>query len=226
MNSAVLSPAEFWFYRVYSELTLSLLHQVNNELTGVAFLTELIRDDVEAGTPPGDKFSDLQSSVEKVIRLTQQTIETHLPIPSDMGESASGLDDLVQEGIPLLRLVLPKTIAIHMEPPPSAPAKISIVQKEFELLLAAMGVLLAPRIPRAPGQLAITIESSPAAVLFRPNYPIVGSASEATFHLESSPAYLALAHRAVRLGAKIELCKNPAEACPGALRLVFETAAP
>ena len=226
MNSVVLSPEEFWFYRVHSEVTLSLLHQVNNELTGVSFLTELIRDDVEEGTPPGDKFNDLQSSVEKVIRLTQQTIDAHLPIPSDVGDGTNDLGELLQEGVSMLRLVLPKTIAIRIESPPARFSQISLAQKDFGLLLAAVGVLLSPRSPRSPGELALAIESSPAAIIFRPNYLIAGSAADAALPLESSPAYLALEHRANRLGGRLELSKNPAETTPGALRLVLGASTP
>ena len=227
MNSVALSPSEFWFYRVYSELTLSLLHQVNNELTGVSFLTELIQDDVEAGTPPGEKFSDLQSSVEKIIRLTQQTIEAHLPIPSDMSEPSTDLGVLIQDGVSMLRLVLPKTITIRIEPLPSCAPEIAIAQKDFGQLLAAIGLLLAPRSPRAPGELKIAFESSPCAAVFQPSYPLTSPQAEATSSQQSSPAFLALEHRVGRLGGKIELCNNPErEACAVELRLVLNEATP
>ena len=226
MHSADLPPPEFWFYRVYSELTLSLLHQVNNELTGVAFLSELIRDDVEAGTPPGDKFCDLQSSIEKVIRLTQQTIDAHLPIPLDVGESPNDLGDLLQEGLAMLRLVLPKTIAIRQETPPDCFPQIQITQKEFRLVLAAVGLLLGPRSPRTPGELVVTVETSPAAIVFHPNYPVPGLSADAPGPAGSSPAFLALEHRIARLGGRVELSKNPDKAIPEALRLVLETSNP
>ena len=226
MNSVDLSPPEFWFYRVYSELTLALLHQVNNELTGVAFLSELIRDDVETGTPPGDKFGDLQSSIEKVIRLTQQTIDAHLPVPSDLGESPNDLGELLKEGIPMLRLVLPKTIAIRLESNPASFPRISITQKDFCLLLAAVGLLLAPQSPRAQGELVISLESSPTSVTFRPNYEITGLQADATWRPESNPAFFALEYRVARLGGMIELFKTPTDARHGSFCLILDASAP
>jgi hypothetical protein len=221
MNSAALSPSEFWFYRVYSELTLSFLHQLNNELTGVVFLTELIQNDMESGTPAGDKFQDLHASIQKVIRLTQQTMDAHLPVPEDLDESPNDLGELLQEGIPMLGLVLPKTVAVRLDSPPARFPRISITQKDFRLVLAAVGLMLSPRSPRSHGELVITVDSSQAAVIFHPNYPVAGWAEGTAGHTESRCAFLALKHRLGRLGGRIELCQPASEACPGGLRLVL-----
>jgi hypothetical protein len=221
MNSAALSPSEFWFYRVYSELTLSFLHQLNNELTGVVFLTELIQNDMESGTPAGDKFQDLHASIAKVIRLTQQTMDAHLPVPEEVWESPHDLGELLQEGIPMLRLVLSKAVAVRMDSPPAHFPRISIIQKDFRLVLAAVGLMFSPRSPGSRGELVITVESSPAAIIFHPSYLVADWTEGAVGHPESRSAFLALEHRLGRLGGRIEPCQPSPESSPGGLRLVF-----
>ena len=222
MNSADLPPPEFWFYRVYSELTLALLHQVNNELTGVVFLTELIQEDMEAGASAGDKFRDLHASVGKVIRLTQQTMNAHLPLSEEAGEPLD-LAELLQDGIPMLRLVLPKTINARIDPPPAGFPRIPIGKKDFQLVLAAVGLLLSPGSSRSPGELVITVGSSPAVLLFHPDYAASCLAAEAA-QSESSPAFLALDHRLRHLGGGLEVFRNPAGA--DAIRLTLPTVTP
>ncbi len=223
MNSADLPPAEFWFYRVYSELTLSLLHQVNNELTGVVFLTEMIQSDVEEGTFPEDKFPNLHSSIQKVIHLIQQAVDVHLPVPERLEESAHDLSRLLEAESSILRLILPKTITIRRDGQPDGSRQVLISKKDFQLVLAAAGMMLSPRVTRGPGELIITLESSPAAVSFHPSYLAlgmpVGDESEG-----SSPPLLALEHRIGRLGGKVELCRN--SGTPGVLRIVPAQADP
>jgi hypothetical protein len=223
MNSADLPPPEFWFYRVYSELTLALLHQINNELTGVVFLTELIQEDVEASAPTGDKFRDLHASVGKVIRLTQQTRDALLPLPAETDEPLD-FAELLQDGIPMLRLVLPKTITVRIDPPPAYFPRIPIGKKDFQLVLAAVGLLLSPGSSRALGELVIAVESPPTALVFHPGYPVSFLATEAAPQPESSPAFLALDHRLRNLGGGLEVFQNPAGA--DALRLTLPPAPP
>jgi hypothetical protein len=223
MNSADLPPPEFWFYRVYSELTLALLHQVNNELTGVVFLTELIQEDMEAGAPAGDKFRDLHASVGKVIRLTQQTMDAHLPLPAEPGEPLD-FAELLQDGIPMLRLVLPKTITVRIDPAPACFPGIPIGKKDFQLVLAAVGLLLSPGSSRSPGELVIAVESTPAALVFHPGYPVPFLTAEATPRPEASPAFLAIDHRLRSLGGGLEVIRNPAG--PDVLRLTLPATTP
>jgi len=223
MHSIDLSPPEFWFYRVYSELTLSMLHQINNELTGVVFLSELIRDDLASGAPVGDKPDNLSASVENVLRLTKQMMHVHLPVPLEMDESPRDLCELMQEGIPMLRLVLPKAIAVIMEPPPACFPRVSVTPKEFHLVLAAVGMLLSPCSARSIGKLIITAEPGPPALVFYPDYPADEWTEEADSRLESSAAFLALNHRLKRLGGSAGVCRNPDEARRGGLRLLFAT---
>ena len=224
MNSADLPPPEFWFYRVYSELTLALLHQVNNELTGVVFLAELIQEDVEAGVPSGDKFQDLHASIGKVIRLTKQAMDAHLPLPAEPGKPHHDFDELLKDGIPMLRLVFPKTITVRVEPPPPCLRGILIEKKDFQMVLAAVGLLLSPGSSRSHGELVIVGESSPPALVFHPGFPAFGRSAEAANHRESSPAFLALDHRLRHLGGGLEFFRNPAG--HDALRLTLPTAPP
>ena len=223
MNSADLPPPEFWFYRVCSELTLALLHQLNNELTGVVFLTELIQEDMETGVPAGDKFCDLHVAVGKVIRLTQQTMEAHLPLSAE-ADGPLDFAELLQEGIPMLQLVLPKTITVRIDPPPACHPGIPIGKKDFQMVLAAVGLLLSPSSSRSHGELAIAVESAPAALVFRPGYPASFLAAEATPRPESSPAFLAIDHRLRSLGGGLDVYRNPAGPC--ALRLTLPAATP
>ncbi|MEI6034851.1 MAG: hypothetical protein WCS65_11305 [Verrucomicrobiae bacterium] len=244
MNSINLPPPEFWFYRVYSELTLSLLHQVNNELTGVAFLAELIEDDVEGGVPAGEKFQDLRASIEKVIQLTKQTMDVHMPIELELGGSSHNLGDLLDEGISMLRLVLPKTVAVRIKPPPLSLPRATITKKDFLQVLAALGMLLAPPSSRAPGELVIEIEPSTGALLFFPSYPIVGLAAAAASdpedgsptknHKSQAPhagpgvptpslcdLFLAANHRVGKFGGKIELFQSSDEPAREGLRMAL-----
>ncbi len=223
MHSIDLPHPEFWFYRVYSELTLSILHQVNNELTGVVFLSELIRDDLAAGEPVGDKPDELNSSVENVLRLTKQMMHVHLPVSLELEESPRDLCELMQEGIPMLRLVLPKAIAVSMEPPAACFPRVSVAPQEFHLVLAAVGMLLSPRSTRSAGKLVITSEPCPPALVFYPDYPADEWTEEVASRLESSAAFLALNHRLKRLGGSAGVCRNPSEARRGGLRLLFAT---
>lgn len=220
MNSADLPPPEFWFYRVCSELTLALLHQVNNELTGVVFLTELIQEDMEAQAPAGDKFRDLHAAIGKVIRLTQQAMDTHLPLSEESGEPRD-LGELLQEGIPMLRLVLPKTITVRIETPPARFPAIPISKKDFQMVLAAVGLLLSPGSSRSHGELVLTVESSPPALVFRPGYHAFVLSSEPAGQPESHLAFLALDHRLRHLGGRLGVLRNPAG--PDALSLSLAT---
>ena len=126
----------------------------------------------------------------------------------------------------MLRLVLPKSIAIRMAAPPSCFPRACVTQKDFRLVLAAIGLLLAPQSPRAQGELLITVESSPTAVIFHPNYPVNGLTPDATWRPESNPAFFALEYRVARLGGMIELFKTPTDARHGSFCLILDASAP
>jgi len=226
MHSVDLLPPEYWFYRVYSELTLSMLHQVNNELTGATFLSELIQEDLATGEPLGEKPNDLNSSIEKVIQLTKQIMYVHLPASQELEESPRDLYELLQEGLPMLRLVLPRVIAISLDPPIDFFPHVSIVPKEFHLILAAVGMLLSPRSMCSGRKLVITAESKPPVLTFYPDYPaddwMAGNAAE----LESSTAFLALTHRLKRLGGSAGVYRNPDDSDRCGLRLFFSSEPP
>ena len=212
MNMPELPAEEYWFYRVCSELTLAFLHQVNNELTGVIFTVE----DIESGEIQNDalreKFRSLHESVQKVVRLIQETVEINLQ-GGDMLPHSYHVKALLEEELPMLRLLLAKTVTINLQESSFAHLETTLPKKEFSLLLAAAGLLLQPVNVRTTGEFQLDIalsqvdsssDTSPILISLTPNYPLLVELLPSENHI----GFAALKHRLQRFGGNLEIAHS------------------
>lgn len=209
MNIPELPAEEYWFYRVCSELTLAFLHQVNNELTGVIFTVE----DLESGEIQDDalreKYHSLHESVQKVVHLIQETVEINLQ-GEDMLPHSYHVKDLLEEELPMLRLLLSKTVTINLQQGRVEHLETTLPKKEFSLLLAAAGLLFQPVNVRTTEEFQLDIalspvdscnDTSPILISFTPNYPLLIELLPSENHI----GFTALKHRLQRFGGNLEI---------------------
>lgn len=203
MITSPLPPQEYWFYRVFSELTLSILHKVNNELTGVVFQVENLQDLAESGEPIHDCASDLGTSLAQVLGLLRQSAALQRE-PEERPQGAIPLSSLLAMSAPVLRLVLPKSIHLVI-PSPSSDPWIYLTEEDFVILLAAAGMLLHPEGSHPLGEFQLLPSAGPG------EYATLHLAMEgpqfstATLLEPSSTPCLAFLHRLQRLGGQAEM---------------------
>lgn len=212
MNTPDLPQAEYWFYRVASELTIALLHQVNNELTGVIFTAEDIEQEVSESIDPKEKFSVLHGSVQKVIQLIQETVNVNVT-QQEMLPNPRFLPDLIRAEIPILRLLIPKSVGITFSEASGIQQDVLIPENELRILLAAVGLILRPAPSRSRNcEFSLRIETEPSsstdglvALRFTPDYLRRDSAAPtAEEEICKHPDLSALEHRLKRMGGTLD----------------------
>ena len=198
MITTALPPEEFWFYRVFSELTLSLLHKINNELTGVVFQVENLQELSQANAPISECAEDLGTSISHVLGLLRQSVALHRE-PEERPLGAVPLSSLLTTSLPVLRLVLPKSIHLVV-PAPSSDPWIYLAEEDFVVLLAATALLLHPPGSHPSGEFHIlpAFSRTGNATL---HVSMSGAGFSTTALLQSQPApWGSLLHRLQRLG--------------------------
>jgi hypothetical protein len=203
MITAPLPPEEYWLYRVFSELTLSLLHKVNNELTGVVFQVENLQELVEAGEPIEECSADLGLSLAEVLGLLRHSASLQRE-PEERPQGGVPFSSLLTLTAPVLRLILPKSLHLII-PSPSSDPWIYLTEEDFIILVAAIGLQLHPPGSHPCGEFNLR--------------PVTAGEGWASLHLSmqgdrfststllepSSAAWAAVSHRLHRLGCQAEL---------------------
>jgi two-component system C4-dicarboxylate transport sensor histidine kinase DctB len=95
-----------------SELTLSLLHKFNNVITGVVFLTEDGMNAAAAGEPMAERLEEIALTLRQSLDSIRQIERLNLNEEQD-DTSYYALESIVEDELPLLRMLLPKGTQVH-----------------------------------------------------------------------------------------------------------------
>lgn len=235
MITPPLPSEEFWFYRVSSELTLSLLHKINNELTGVVFQIENLQelaqspdcgDSSSLGQTLSESATSLSHSINSILSLLRQNVALQRA-PVENPVHTIPLQSLLASASPVLRLILPRTIQLHLEAPRHNPF-LCITEEDFCILLCAAALLLHPlgTHPSATISLSSPNAKPPTLLLSLQTPPPNGLTEEAAHPLtDSCPAWQAFLHRAVRLRVQARLSLPPAPSISLTFPVAPETSA-
>jgi hypothetical protein len=189
-----------------SDLTLGLLHQVNNVLTGIYFHVEECQEHAPSDEPAGAALEEIAEAVQNLHSLLARTIEVNLPRTED-DANYHDLEELVSSQLDLLRIVFPKTVSVDFQCA-SQPLHVHASEYEFRRILLSLAACLRDSMPAQNGQVAVELHllrgtdalSSPTGntvgVLLRCERP--GWAFPA-----SSPAFMDLCAEAAHQGWKI-----------------------
>lgn len=230
MITPPLPAEEFWFYRVSSELTLSLLHKINNELTGVIFQIENLQelaqtpdccDPASLSQTLSDSASSLSLSINSILSLLRQNVALQRA-PVENPAATIPLQSLLASASPVLRLILPRTIQLQLEAPRHNPS-VFLTEEDFCIILCAAALLLHPSGSHPSATISLSFpEANPPTLLLSLQAPAPNGLTEEAHPLTAcSPAWQSFGHRAARLRVKARLSLSPAPA----ISLIFPVAA-
>lgn len=222
-----LPSEEFWFYRVSAELTLALLHKINNELTGVVFQIESLQDlarQQAPEAPPGSSpaappelqaeleacAAALNHSVTSILGLLRQSVALQRA-PVELPLQSLPLQSLLSAAQPVLRLILPRTLQLTLQAPASNPA-IGMTEEDFTTLLCAAALLLHPAPSHPSGGITVSCACGPnAQVTLTLDTPPPNGLTPAEPHPldPAGAAWQSFLHRVARLGARVTLTLGP-----------------
>jgi len=100
--------------RLTSDLTLGLLHKLNNVMTSIYFTAEGCETEVESGHPVREMLSDLTRAVRDAQQLINQTSEVNLTLGDTVPEYHD-LNVLVRQELFLMKMLLPKNTVVEIE---------------------------------------------------------------------------------------------------------------
>lgn len=100
--------------RMTSELTLGLLHRLNNVMTSIYFTAEGCETEVEPDNPVREMLAELTRAVRDAQQLINQTSEVNLTLGS-IDPEYHDLNALVRKELFLVKMLLPKNAVVEIE---------------------------------------------------------------------------------------------------------------
>jgi signal transduction histidine kinase len=145
-----------------SELTLGLLHQVNNVLTGIYFNVEECQAQVDTQSPLGATLEEISDSVRNLHRLLDRTVEVNLPLTEEDDASYHDLGELVSRQLDLIRILFLKTASIALLPP-AEPVYVLANEQKFRRMLLQLVAALRDALPLPNARIVLELHARPAA---------------------------------------------------------------
>ncbi len=120
-----------------SELTLGLLHKLNNLMTGVYLNLESVEEVLDAAHPASSALRAVTDTIQKAQTLVRRTADVNLPPDGDKEYFEIGA--IIQEHWELLELVLPKGATAEFTRP-STPLYVQVSSEEFREALLQLAL--------------------------------------------------------------------------------------
>ncbi|MHA3774428.1 sensor histidine kinase [Verrucomicrobiota bacterium sgz303538] len=124
--------------RLVSDLTLGLLHKINNVMTSLYFTAEGCEAEIEEDHPVREMLVQLSSTVRNAQQLLNQTADVN----STLGSTDVGYHDLntlLSHELYLLKMLLPKAAVVDIETA-SEPVIVRISTAEFRRVLFSLAI--------------------------------------------------------------------------------------
>jgi hypothetical protein len=145
-----------------SDLTLGLLHQVNNVLTGIYFNVEECQSQIDPEHPLGLTLEEISESVRNLHRLIDRTVEVNLPLSVEDDANYHDLADLVSRQMDLIRIVFPKTVSIALLPP-NEPLHVLVSEQKCRRVLLMLAAALRAALPVPNARIMVELGARPPA---------------------------------------------------------------
>jgi signal transduction histidine kinase len=145
-----------------SNLTLGLLHQVNNVLTGIYFNIEECQAQVDPEDPLGATLEEIAESVTTLHRLLDRTVDVNLPLSVEDDANYHDFEELVSRQLDLVRIVFPKTVSFAMRPS-TEPLHVHASEQKFRRALLQLAAALREALPASNARVELELRACEAA---------------------------------------------------------------
>lgn len=136
-----------------SELTLGLLHKLNNVMTGIFFTVEACQMDLDPSHPVSEEIKSLAENAQKAQQLIERTTEVNL---SNDEVSYHELSELLNKQLDVFKIILPKTTQVQVIAPTET-MHVQLNDVDFRTILLSIARTLKPQ---------LTIKGRPLGTLF------------------------------------------------------------
>jgi len=218
------SPAQTFPFRqeLAPELTLGLLHKINNLLTRVHFQMEGCKDQLDASHPAAALINDLGENIEAIRSLLERTSHVNLPQSQDEESCIYDLEAALAQQMDLIRLMIPKVPAEFTSLLPE-PIQVPLREADLEMLtLHAARALRSFPLPKG-ARIAVELRHASELPLGAPDDYIAlllrcvpeGAPHAPTFTATTPPPWMDRAREAAAaFGATLALLETPPEGAP------------
>lgn len=153
------------------ELTLGLLHKLNNLMTGVYFNLEGAEAALDPAHPAAGMVREITRTIQQAQTLVRRTADLNLAPEAEASYFEIG--ELVQENWDLIKIILPKSTVAEFQGP-AEPLYVKVSTEEFRE--AILQLASATRAAYRTGESHVYIEARPAEGLdlsgFSPPLPL------------------------------------------------------
>lgn len=138
-----------------AELTLGLIHEVNNVLTGIYFNLEGCQEALPGDGSASEAVLEIGRGVERIKEILARTTQIHLNV-AERETTYHDLESLVASELDLLRVVFPKTAKIHFLPPQS-PIHVRLAEFPFRVVLLSIASRLRAFLPTGKIEIQLAV---------------------------------------------------------------------
>ena len=123
--------------KITAELTLGLLHRLNNIMTGIYFAADTCQSEVAPNHPARESVELLAESARDAQEVIDRTTDLNLSLPPE--NTYHDLNELLLRQTDLLKIILPKTCNFT-EATHNSPLYVQIAECEFRDLLLSLAM--------------------------------------------------------------------------------------
>lgn len=142
---------------INAQLTPSLIHEVNNILTGIYFNLEGCRDAFDTGHPLAETVQEIQVGVERIKEVLGRVTQIYLNT-AEREITYHDVQELVASQFDLLRTIFPKTARISLSSPDN-PLHIRVSEYSFRVGLLTLAVCLKDFYPQGKIEVPLSVLS-------------------------------------------------------------------
>ena len=142
-------------HQISSELTLGLLHKLNNLMTGVYFNLETADEELDSQHPASATLRAVTESIQLAQELVRRTADLNLPPESEASYFEIG--PLIEEHWDLVKIILPKSATCEFVPP-EHPLYVQVSSEEFREALLQLA--LATRDATLTGHVHVKVQAA------------------------------------------------------------------